>query len=134
MLVMRGDRFVDCNPAAVRMLRFPNREALLRRFSGKDDPEGRPAHPADLSPPLQPDGRNSFEKAEDYLELAFERGTHTFEWLHLCGGISVIFFSGYAPESLAAELDRDAVVLQKPLSPTLLHEAIRRLQRPGDST
>jgi len=84
ILIMEGDRFVDCNPAAVRMLRFPNREALLKRYSGAANHGAKRAHPADLSPPCQPDGRDSFEKAEELLEITFERGSHTFEWTHLC--------------------------------------------------
>ena len=82
ILIMEGDRFVDCNPSAVRMLRFESREALLQRFSGAGD--GLTAHPADLSPPKQPDGRDSREKAEENLAITFERGTYTFEWLHTC--------------------------------------------------
>ena len=84
ILIMEGDRFVDCNPAAVRMLRFPNRQALLKRYSGAAPDGAQRAHPADLSPPCQPDGRDSFEKAEEILEITFERGSHTFEWTHLC--------------------------------------------------
>ena len=84
ILIMEGDRFVDCNPAAVRMLRFPDKQSLLERYSGATSRGARRAHPADLSPPLQPDGRDSFEKAEEFLGIAFERGSHTFEWTHLC--------------------------------------------------
>lgn len=75
ILIIEGDRFVDCNPAAVRMLRSANKEALLALGP----------HPAEISPPTQPDGRNSFEKAEEYLGITFERGSHTFEWTHVCG-------------------------------------------------
>ena len=84
ILIMEGDRFVDCNPAAVRMLRFSDQRALLERYSGATDRGALRAHPADISPPCQPDGRDSFEKAEEFLEIAFERGSHTFEWTHLC--------------------------------------------------
>ncbi len=84
ILIIEGDRFVDCNPAAVRMLRFPSKQALLDRYSGATDSGALSAHPADISPPLQPDGRESFEKAEECLAIAFERGSHTFEWAHLC--------------------------------------------------
>ncbi|MHC5065226.1 MAG: PAS domain-containing protein [Planctomycetota bacterium] len=31
ILIMEGDRFTDCNPAAVRMLGFSDREALLAK-------------------------------------------------------------------------------------------------------
>jgi signal transduction histidine kinase/ActR/RegA family two-component response regulator len=84
ILVIEGDRFVDCNPAAVRMLRFPNKAALLERYSGATEAGGLSAHPAEMSPSHQPDGRDSFEKAEEFLALTFERGSHTFEWEHLC--------------------------------------------------
>jgi signal transduction histidine kinase len=84
ILIIEGDRFVDCNPAAVRMLRFPNKTALLERYSGATEAGGLSAHPAEMSPPSQPDGRDSFEKAEEILALTFERGSHTFEWEHVC--------------------------------------------------
>jgi hypothetical protein len=84
ILIIEGDRFVDCNPAAVRMLRFPDKQVLLERYSGETDRGALRAHPADLSPPFQADGRDSFEKAEEFLGIAFERGSHTFEWTHLC--------------------------------------------------
>ena len=75
ILIMEGAAFIDCNPAAARMLRYPSKEALLKEYA---------RHPANISPPQQPDGRDSFEKAEENLAITFERGSHTFEWLHSC--------------------------------------------------
>ena len=75
ILIIEGDRFVDCNPAALRMLRYADKKALLKLR----------AHPAEISPPNQPNGRDSFEMAEEYLGITFESGSHTFEWTHLCG-------------------------------------------------
>lgn len=83
ILIMEGDQFVDCNPAAVRMLRFPDKQALLDRYSGATESGALRAHPAEMSPARQPDGRDSFEKAADLLAITFERGSHTFEWEHL---------------------------------------------------
>ena len=40
ILIIEEERFVDCNPAAARMLRFPNKQALLERESGS--PQGPP--------------------------------------------------------------------------------------------
>ena len=66
-----------------------NRLSSLRENSGVIALES--AHPAEMSPPRQPDGRDSFEKAEEILALTFERGSHTFEWEHLCAdGASLI--------------------------------------------
>lgn len=62
---------MECNQATVEMLGYERKEDLLR------------AHPAELSPPTQPDGRSSFEKADEMMALAFERGSHRFEWDHV---------------------------------------------------
>ncbi len=73
ILIIELDRFVDCNDAAARMLQCESREEVLK------------LHPSEISPPRQPDGRDSFEKANEYLEIAFTRGSHRFEWTHVRG-------------------------------------------------
>lgn len=69
-LIIEGDRFVDCNQAALNMLRLQGKHELGI------------AHPSELSPMHQPDGRLSSEKADEMIQIAFERGSHRFEWLH----------------------------------------------------
>jgi PAS domain S-box-containing protein len=69
-LIIDGDTFVDCNEATVKMLRYANRAELLQ------------THPSELSPEFQPDGRISFEKANEMMAKAFAKGTHRFEWHH----------------------------------------------------
>ena len=71
MLIIEGDKFIDCNAATVAMLGYEHKEELLN------------VHPSKLSPEFQPDGRNSLEKAEEMMVLARENGTHRFEWVHL---------------------------------------------------
>ncbi len=71
MLVLDGDRFVECNDAAVTMLGSSDRQAVLQ------------SHPWSLSPEYQPDGRSSREKAEDILSRTFAEGSQRFEWTHL---------------------------------------------------
>lgn len=62
--------FVDCNQAAVELLRAGQREKLMG------------VSPADLAPPLQPDGLSSTEKAAEIAALLVSRNTsHRFEWL-----------------------------------------------------
>lgn len=63
-------RFFDCNESAAKMHGFENREALLK------------SHPGELSPPIQPDGTNSIEKANEMISLAFKKGFNRFEWVH----------------------------------------------------
>lgn len=83
ILIIEDERFVECNPAAVKMLRFPDKRSLLERYSGGTKDGSLRAHPGEFSPPTQPDGRDSFEKADEMMGIAFDRGSHTFEWNHV---------------------------------------------------
>jgi diguanylate cyclase (GGDEF)-like protein/PAS domain S-box-containing protein len=74
ILLIDGETFVDCNEATSQMLGYSNREEFLM------------THPSELSPPAQPDGRNSFEKANEMIRTAFEKGFHRFEWMHRKAG------------------------------------------------
>lgn len=69
-LIIEGDMFVACNQATVEMLRYRSRDELLQ------------THPSELSPEFQPDGRRSYEKANEMMAIAGERGSHRFEWDH----------------------------------------------------
>ncbi|MBU1109545.1 MAG: PAS domain S-box protein [Candidatus Riflebacteria bacterium] len=70
ILIIIGDKFVDCNDAATRMLRYKKKKDLLN------------AHPSQLSPERQPDGRLSYEKANEMIAEAFKNGSNRFEWEH----------------------------------------------------
>ncbi len=70
ILIFDGGVFTDCNQAAVEMMRCANKQQLLS------------LHPSEISPLTQPDGRASFEKAEEIIETAFKKGSHRFEWVH----------------------------------------------------
>ena len=65
----KANVFVDCNSAAVELMRANSKEQLLG------------ARPEDLSPPLQPDGTPTGEKSAQITALVEERGGHRFEWL-----------------------------------------------------
>src|SRR6185369_7725020 len=60
---------IDCNQAAVDMLRAAGKDELLS------------LSPSDLSPAIQPDGASSTTKAQQMIAIALERGSHRFEWL-----------------------------------------------------
>lgn len=70
ILILDGERFVDCNPATLKMMRVDSKEKLLN------------VDPAELSPVKQPDGRLSSEKSREMIGKALEQGTWRFEWLH----------------------------------------------------
>jgi len=69
-LLIEGDTFVDCNAQTVQMLRAASKDEILS------------THPSQLSPETQPDGRSSFEKANEMIACALEKGSNRFEWDH----------------------------------------------------
>jgi len=70
MLLMDGDKFINCNPATLDMLGYKNRKEILV------------LHPSQLSPSHQPDGSLSHDKANEMRAKAEEAGSHRFEWIY----------------------------------------------------
>lgn len=69
-LLFDDSGIIDCNNAAIEMLKCKDkREVLL-------------LHPASLSPEYQPDGSLSLEKCIIMDGLAKKNGFHRFEWIH----------------------------------------------------
>lgn len=64
----RADRVIDCNPAAVGMLRADDKSAVLGLTT------------AALQPESQPDGRRA-DVFGDYVALARLAGAHRFDWV-----------------------------------------------------
>ncbi|MFA7467795.1 MAG: PAS domain S-box protein [Desulfotomaculaceae bacterium] len=60
----------DCNQAALEMFRCSDKKSLLT------------FNLAQLSPERQPDGRLSTEKMAEVVKVAYDKGTHRFEWVH----------------------------------------------------
>lgn len=71
MVMLRGDQFIDCNDAMVRVLGYEYRAQLLN------------THPVDTSPDYQPNGMTSREQARDMIDTVHSQGTHLFEWEHI---------------------------------------------------
>jgi two-component system sensor histidine kinase/response regulator len=69
-LVVGEHGFVDCNLAAVQMFGYATVADLTA------------LHPADLSPPNQPDGTPSLAGSNQEIATAFLNGKNRFEWLH----------------------------------------------------
>jgi PAS domain S-box-containing protein len=70
LMLLNRDGFFDCN------------EQTLELF-GADSVESFAEYtPWDLSPPQQPDGRESEKAALEHVETAFEEGEAFFEWTH----------------------------------------------------
>ena len=71
MLLLDSGKFLDCNEAALRAFGYSTRGELLGR------------HPGEVSPALQPDGRESLVVADENIATAFRDGRSFFEWLHM---------------------------------------------------
>ncbi|MGL5080633.1 MAG: GAF domain-containing protein [Microcoleaceae cyanobacterium] len=70
ILILEDGIFTDCNQATVAMMGYETKAEFLA------------LHPSCLSPEIQPDGRSSFEKANEMIATARTKGTHRFEWMH----------------------------------------------------
>ncbi|MEO1144518.1 MAG: PAS domain S-box protein [Cyanobacteria bacterium J06638_22] len=70
ILLLEDGVFVDCNQAAVTMMRCGDKAVFLA------------LHPGQISPDMQPDGQPSLEKANAMMATALRQGGHRFEWVH----------------------------------------------------
>lgn len=69
-LLIEDGKFIACNQAIVRIMKASSKEDFLNM------------HPSELSPEFQPDGRASYEKAEEMMNICLEKGHNHFEWVH----------------------------------------------------
>ena len=70
ILMLDRNGFFDCNKAALDIFGLSSQEELFK------------TRPHDLSPPTQPDGRDSATEARNHIETAYEKGSDFFEWVH----------------------------------------------------
>jgi signal transduction histidine kinase len=68
-LLMDATGIVDCNPAAVALLGYRSKTDLLRLSTSQ------------FSPTTQPDGATSDAKSAEMEALAFEQGSHRYDWV-----------------------------------------------------
>lgn len=69
-LLIKNFRFIDCNQAALDILRINSIGDLLE------------THPAFISPEYQPDGKLSTLKANEMMNITLTKGYHSFDWMH----------------------------------------------------
>ena len=70
ILFIVGTEFIDCNEAALKILKMSSKEDLYN------------IHPSQISPKYQPDGKLSSQKADELIEYVYENGFSRFEWVH----------------------------------------------------
>lgn len=71
LFLMQNDRFVDCNPATLKIFQCASKRELLDRS------------PVDFSPILQPNGEASLSAAATHIQAALSGKPQFFEWEHL---------------------------------------------------
>lgn len=69
IFIMKGDRFIECNPATLKMFGCEENQIIGRT-------------PFDFSPPKQPDGRDSRKKALEMIGIALKGENNFFDWQH----------------------------------------------------
>jgi len=67
LLIDQSGVFVECNQAAVNLLKMSRGEFMNRP-------------PVIISPEFQPNGRRSDEAAQEMIDQAYARGLHRFDW------------------------------------------------------
>ncbi len=70
VMLLNEKGFFDCNPQTLEMFGFKTKEEFTA------------VHPADVSPPLQPDGQESLPAAQAHIQTAYRQGYDRFEWIH----------------------------------------------------
>jgi PAS domain S-box-containing protein len=70
LMLLDGQSFLDCNNETLRLFGLHSIEEFTK------------FHPADLSPPTQPDGTPSMNAAMSHIQKAFQTGTDHFFWIH----------------------------------------------------
>ncbi len=71
VILIKDGNIIDCNESAVEMYGCSDRKSLLFHSV------------VEFSPPTQLNGRRSSELGQEYINLALEKGTYHFEWLHM---------------------------------------------------
>ncbi|HPU29904.1 MAG TPA: PAS domain S-box protein [Syntrophorhabdaceae bacterium] len=69
IFLLKEDRFIDCNSKALEIFKCKKEDII-----GKT--------PYEFSPPKQPDGKNSNEKAIEKIKEALKGNPQYFEWVH----------------------------------------------------
>jgi PAS domain S-box-containing protein len=70
IMLLNKNGFFDCNPQTLELFKINTKEEFIK------------FHPAELSPPFQPDGKNSFEASQEYINIANQEGHKRFDWTH----------------------------------------------------
>jgi PAS domain S-box-containing protein len=70
IMLLNSQGFFDCNPQALKIFGFTQKNEFIK------------VHPSDISPALQPDGKDSLTASNEKIQYAYEHGYNSFKWIH----------------------------------------------------
>jgi PAS domain S-box-containing protein len=70
IMLLTGKGFFDCNPSTLKIFGLRTKAEFVK------------LHPAEVSPPEQPDGHSSLQAAGEHIQTAYLTGYDRFEWVH----------------------------------------------------
>ncbi len=70
VFILEDGYLIDCNTYALDLFNYKKRKEFMH------------LHPSELSPKLQPDGKDSLSKADEMMKICLDIGYHRFEWMH----------------------------------------------------
>lgn len=79
VMMLNDNGFFDCNPATLKIFGCSSKEEFCSK------------RPVDLSPPVQPDGTDSMQLANQRIATAMEKGSNNFEWIHKRADTAEVF-------------------------------------------
>jgi PAS domain S-box-containing protein len=100
IMITGSQGFIDCNQRTLEMFGYARKSDFLK------------LHPADVSPPIQPNGISSFEMVNEKIKEAMENRVALFDWMHQRKDGSV-----FPAEVMLSPFERDGE--------TVLHGVVR---------
>ena len=70
IMLLNENGFFDCNQQTLKIFKVNTKEEFIK-FT-----------PSELSPPVQSDGKNSFEASQENISIAYRKGYNRFDWIH----------------------------------------------------
>jgi PAS domain S-box-containing protein len=70
IMLLNKNGFIDCNLQTLKMFKIKEKEEFIK------------FRPDEVSPHVQPDGKNSFEAVQENISIAYRDGYNHFDWFH----------------------------------------------------
>lgn len=119
IMLLTEKGFFDCNQRTLELFGFKSKEEFTK------------AHPADISPPTQPNGQDSFSLSMERIKTAYNEGVNSFEWVH-CSRDGTVFPANVLLTAFEYGGKRVLQATVRDLSESKKMEEVRRLAQLGE--